>query len=67
MWFIINWKKIYSGFWRYWKMQCSKIMAFNLEVCIRSGFKQLEDGTIECVYNSDLKVDSELQKVHIHL
>jgi len=54
------------GFGDIGRCSARKLLAFNLEVYVSDpGFKQLEDGTIECVYNSELKVDSELQKVHI--
>lgn len=54
------------GFGDIGRSSARKLLAFNLDVHVSDpGFKQLENGTIECVYNPELKVDKGLHKAHI--
>lgn len=54
------------GFGDIGRCSARKLLAFNVDVYVSDpGFKQLENGTIECVYNPELKVDKELHKVHM--
>ena len=54
------------GFGDIGRCSARKLLAFNVDVYVSDpGFKQLENGTIECVYNPELNVDKELHKVHM--
>jgi D-3-phosphoglycerate dehydrogenase len=54
------------GFGDIGRCSARKLLAFNIDVYVSDpGFRQNNDRTIECIYNSDIKVSNSLNSVHI--